>query len=411
MTVKTYMRILVIVIMGKIFLPLVFENLNYPFLGYYALLSLWFVSLVILKPIVLTAKPLLAIYIYMAIYVLMHLLGLYSIGLRWLNIIPLPVLSAVSMLLYFQYSKDLVGIKIVSTAVLIFIAITSLSSVIGLARYPMAARSLAGGQGSASIDAYYQRIGIGNYGFYSGLIFYIPLLVGIVKNQNTSKFIRTLMFLAITLITFANLSSTFTAQILVFVFTFVFALIGSQKMLKTRLFFMLLLIGLIVAPAHWKASFFYKGADVFSTEQVRVRLNAIGDAVQYGVDLDSPQTEAESRLARAPLAYQYFTISPMWGSKIVDPSVGHLFWLNLIAVYGIIGFLPLIYLFLVNFKYVYQIIPDYYRYYYILSIASFIALGMMKNMEGKEMMFIMFFAVPITPFIINLNSKPINTCR
>ena len=113
------------------------------------------------------------------------------------------------------------------------------------------------------------------------------------------------------------------------------------------------------------------------------------------------------RYARYPLLMQSFLSNPIWGGKEWN---GHLFWMNKLAVYGLLGTLPFIYIiyyYVKNIKY----FDDEFSFYFLLSIFSIIGLGLMKALMGRELWYTFFIILPGFYYLQYLKQPQINKLK
>ena len=114
------------------------------------------------------------------------LFDIYNIDFNWFLNEILPVFIAIAIYTYFIKVKDFKGLALISFISLIFIFISLITSIIGLNKYPLAARELAGVlalEGDYARIDYYRNLGIGNYGFFSCVAFMVPVIVYQIKKN------------------------------------------------------------------------------------------------------------------------------------------------------------------------------------------------------------------------------------
>ncbi len=391
------MRFLALIIMARMFLPIIFERITIPYFGYYVLFAIWFISVSLFSPHLFLNKVMIPIYLYAFIYILMNVLGFYDLNIRWLRAFLLPLFFSVSILFYFIDKKDFKGLSIVSQFTIICIIITCFTSLLGLQKYPNAVRLL----GITTIEEaeYYLKLGIGGYGFFSGLSFTLPVFIYIFKDFFNKPIERVIMFLIIMLIADSIFRAALSAPILISFLAIILSLSGSKNIQRTRILLILIILLYILIPNRTIANVFYQISGYSTNTSTKVRMYDIGLAFETGVNVQNPETEVEGRLSRAPMALEAFAESPFTGNRSVNPEAGHLYWLYALALYGLIGFIPLIYAIYYQIKTVYKIIKPSYKFYYILCSFLYILLGLIKNLEGTEILFYMFFLIPSINFI------------
>ncbi len=87
-----------------------------------------------------------------------------------------------------------------------------------------------------------------------------------------------------------------------------------------------------------------------------------------------------------------FVKSPIIGTG--KEGNAHLFWLNILAQFGLVGLLPLIFIIWLQSKKNTKFLSEDILFTYYLSIASFIMLGLMKALGGYPMYLTLFFIIP-----------------
>jgi len=384
--------------MVYLFLPVVFQRIEIPYVGYYTFFTLWFISIALFSPHIFLNKVMVPIYLYAIIYIIMDMLGIYQLNIKWLRAILLPITFSILMLYYFIDNKDIKGLSMVSKFAIICIIITCITSLIGLQKYPNATRFLIGPESQQEAE-YYSKLGIGGYGFFSGLSYTLPALIYITKYYVNKFLNRFFMFLVILLICISIFQAAIAVPILISFLAIILSLSGSKNITQTRILFILIVSLYIIIPNRTIANVFYQISRYSSNTSTQVRMYDVGLAFETGVNLQNPETGVESRLSRAPIALEAFVESPFIGNRGVDPATGHLFWLYSLALFGLIGFIPLIYVIYYEIKTIYKIIRPSYKFYYILCSLLYILLGVMKNLEANQIIFYMFFLIPGINFI------------
>lgn len=399
--VKSYMRFLALIIMGRIFLPVIFEHINLPIIGYYGLFFVWFLSLSVFAPHILVHKCMIPIYIYILVYSIMSLLGYYILNKSWLMSFLLPVFFSVSMLWYFL-ENDYIGLSYIAKFSLGCVIITSITSIYGLIKYPNATRLMIAGA-SAGEFSMFSKMGIGNYGFFSGLSYTLPILIGIERLYLKNNLQKTIGIISIILCFIAIFRAAIAGPVLISLIAIILSWSGSKNIVRTRILFLLILLFYISIPTVIKSKIFYQLSYIAPNTELQLRLKDIGLAIESGVNVQNPTTTVEGRLERVPMGFEAIAESPIVGNKDTQGEVAHLYWLYSWAIFGIIGFIPLIYVVYYEVRIIYKRMDKSFSFYYILSVFLYILLGFLKNMTGKEMMFLIYFVIPSSGFLIIKN--------
>ncbi|MEZ5146692.1 MAG: hypothetical protein R2759_06320 [Bacteroidales bacterium] len=105
------------------------------------------------------------------------------------------------------------------------------------------------------------------------------------------------------------------------------------------------------------------------------------------------------RVARYPLLYEALSDQPILGyfsgdhTKDIDEG-GHLYWMNRLAIFGIVGFI-FYFIFHLNFvKSMLKYFNEEYTFYYLVSVFAFFGLGLMKALAGREFLVLTLFCYP-----------------
>jgi hypothetical protein len=94
------------------------------------------------------------------------------------------------------------------------------------------------------------------------------------------------------------------------------------------------------------------------------------------------------------------------GDKSYNVEGGHIYWMNKLAVMGILGFIFFIQIYYRNISfYIKTIANQEFKLYYLLSVVSFITYGLIKNIGGREAYFMLFFILPSMQFLPLLKTK------
>lgn len=383
-------RILAILIIGEMFLLIVFENLPSILSSFLFYALCWFGALALLQPRVLLSKSSLYIYFWAFLYALFMFMGIYDIDYRFFLSEILYVFLAISIYTYFISVGDYKGLARVILFTLIFIVITNITSIIGLDKFPMAARDLGGIlaiEGQFSLIELYRKMGIASYGFFTGLSFTTLVIVYQIKN-NKGK-IRFLFIILLALIFWGLIKAQITAPLLLGTIGIIIGF-GVTKEFKYSIiivFFILLIFVLI--PKSYISDIIVASANLFGGTTLHNHLIDISNAIDEGIMMGD--THVSYRANRIPFLLEEFSKSPIIGG---GESTGHVFWLDRLSMFGLIGIIPWILILISQIKLNLKILSNDYKFYYLVSMLLFVSLGFMKNMDGREMMIIVFFLIP-----------------
>lgn len=320
------------------------------------------------------------VYLYYIIFFIMRFSGYYDTQNQWFMAYHYPVFSSILIHNYYVYSRDHHSYAKVILAALIFIAITALFNIYVLIRYPEAARQLFGEDTLLhSIGGIYQA-GLGGYGFISAVPFVIPMLVAINKSSGSPR-VRAIIFAFISTILVSVFMSAITAPILMAAICILFALAGQKRFGASIFVSMLLLMAILFVPTSVKSDFFYSISDAIIQKDLSMKMRDIGYVIETGIDTSNPLSTVESRAARIPQNLKAFASNPLFG--IGHETDSHIFWLNMLAQVGLFGTVPLVLILYHHLKLCLRRCDNYYRFYILVSVFLFIALGFMKNIVGN----------------------------
>jgi hypothetical protein len=137
-------------------------------------------------------------------------------------------------------------------------------------------------------------------------------------------------------------------------------------------------------------------SEIIPNREISRKVNDIGLALSTGMDIQVDDNEdittIEGRAARYPMLINIFLNNMIIGSG--NRGNPHIFWLDILAMYGIVGFLPLVLLLYKFMRAMIVNIKQPLRVYVVSSALLFITLGLMKAIAGSLMYIVPFFIVP-----------------
>jgi len=402
-------RILSILTMGSFFLPIVFNNIPYPLSSQQFYLITWLIFLSIFHTKIFFLKNVVFVYLFIIIYFVSSILFWQNIIIGNNNRIDIIwilkeigwTLLAIIMFSYFLKVKDYFGLGLVSLCTLIFILITSISSIVGLSIYPAAARLMAAGIGG-DLTPVFRSLGIGRYGFFTAVAFLSPVFVYYLKNSKLSRSIKVLFLVFIIVSFYATIQSQLTTTLL---FAIIFFVIPIVVNIRKRQFWFILAIFFL-------AMFVFNNliADVlyvisesesleFVSPMLKNKIRDIALTLKIG-DYDPNSTSTyvtRERLSRSYYSFVSFLNNPFIGG---GQASGHAHWLDRLGLFGIVGFLPWILIFYSQISLYTKIFSKNYKTYFQLSFLAFILFGLMKGgLESAETTFSIFFLAPSLFFL------------
>ncbi|MCK4545467.1 hypothetical protein KAU43_08000, partial [candidate division WOR-3 bacterium] len=291
---------------------------------------------------------------------------------------------------YFISIKDYKGLAVVVFFTLIFIVITNITSIIGLNKFPLAARDLGGTlaiEGQFSLIELYRKMGIASYGFFTGLSFTTPVIVYQIKN-NKGK-IRFLFIILLALIFWGLIKAQITAPLLLGTIGIIIGFGGTKEFKYSIIIVFFILLIFVLIPKSYISDIIVASANLFGGATLHNHLIDISNAIDEGIMMGD--THVSYRANRIPFLLEEFSKSPIIGG---GESTGHVFWLDRLSMFGLIGIIPWILILISQIKLNLKILSNDYKFYYLVSMLLFVSLGFMKNVGGREMMIIVFFLIP-----------------
>jgi hypothetical protein len=121
-------------------------------------------------------------------------------------------------------------------------------------------------------------------------------------------------------------------------------------------------------------------------------------------------TGAGRRAARYPLLFDAFINKPLLGDASYNSPFyivegGHLYWMNRLTQWGVLGFLFFVFVLYQIYKRIRSLFDDNFAFYYFLSVSAFILLGLIKNISGREPFLVLIVVIPGLYFLPLLDKK------
>lgn len=299
---------------------------------------------------------------------------------------------------------------------LIFIIVTCAMTIIGSTINPYIVRaSYSSGKEEIMNFMFFRKLGIGSYGFITSIPLLFPALIYLYKQKKDEKLKRRILLGAMIIIyatllkaqIFANI---IVATLIIAVSTFDFSKKKDKHMLQISCLVTLIILFAIIPKSFW-ADLFLMIANLFDSGSVlHYKLTDLASFIAPKIAISS--TGIADRSQRYPMLLKALTASPFFGDASYNSKYAyefragaHLFWMSRLALWGIVGFVPFVWLMNKNFKAVYSFFRREFKIYYLLSIIAFVALGLMKNINFVESFLVLFVIIP------GLYLTPVNAKR
>lgn len=413
---KKIILFILIGLIGSLFLPIVFNNIPFPFSSFY-FYCIGFVLYIIFTDVkILFSKFVLCSYFFIILYSIGiktiwsdRIVGLNEIiTFNWLKLDIMPLFFSSLLLSYFIKKKDSVIFNKMIAFFYISLLITSITSIIGFFIFPEAARISAGGRHLSEYSGvvlFVDKFGVASYSFFSSLTFLIPIIILLFKKKIFHIFNSRLHILIWFIITsFAIIKSQFTSS-LIFLLFFSYLSYILDKLSKAKLIFLIFFfIVLLIIPRSFYASLFYDLSTIFDSQIYSSRIYDLGKTIE-DMDIDrQAESHIGRRLGRTPLLLESIFRNPIIGGGL---NTNHIFFLDRLSMFGLVGLLPWIFLLYLHIKYMKINISKEYYPYYALSIFEFILLGLVKNSGFSQVIITVFFIIPSTFIFIENKEKKI----
>ena len=308
---------------------------------------------------------------------------------RALNFI-LPIIIC-----YYLISNNLKNhIRVLVFVIIGFIAITSITSIIGLLDYPMASRQLATGMsGDPNLMVYYSK----NIGGFE-IAYMIPIVLPIIfamYGKDKLKFIQ-LLVLIVPMIYFI-----YASQYVIALFSLIVSLTSilfSRYISSKKIWFIVFAILVIVLLYRSSiADLLYYLAGNNSSTVLLSRFSVLGDKI---MGLEMTQDVYRLREFAYITSINTFLSNPIFGGVISGSGKigGHSFILDLLASYGVIGIIVLFVTFKQIFKYLYR--PFKEQNYYGYMLWSFILSIFLSIINTSANIFAIGLFVPTVAFYL-----------
>lgn len=239
--------------------------------------------------------------------------------------------------------------------------------------------------------ATYKKMGIATFGFFTGLAFAFPVIIGTVKYKWKSKQNKIIFIFGLTILFISYIKAQYTAAFLYALTGSIIALIGKKN--KMMLIFFIFLV-ITVSVSYSDFAFIDILSDVagnMGSSFLQERLNDFGVFLKSGADISISNTHAGEKLSRIPLLVQSAKTNPFLSGGL---NFGHNFWFDWLSLYGIIGLIPWIVIILQQIKLNLKIFNTEFKTYYLLSMFSFISFGFINALRGSHIYASVFVLIP-----------------
>jgi len=385
-------------------LYIVFRNLGRE-LGSFAFLwaPITLVLLVYTRPRIFTKKTISILLLYGVVMIGILQLILWRYMEEWNQIrILLEFYNLVIMMAILGYYKDrndFVKLAWLSKWAVFFIVVTLISTNIALYFDPLLVRESArSGMFTIGQKELFRISGAMDYASAQSIICLIPILIYHIKRNQRMVFSPKVLVIILILILILQIRAQVFANLLVTILITILSLLGTRRLRTSIVTLTLFGILFVAVPNSVYVNMFESLSNQFSPNtEINRKL------IDFSIYIENPEfeidTEAGSRAARYPLLFEALVANPLRGDasynslKHISPG-GHLYWMNRLALWGIPGFLFFIFVLYKIFKSISSLFDDEYRFYYYLSIATIVLLGLLKAVGGSEPWLMLIIVIP-----------------
>ncbi len=401
---RGYFYFISFMLMASTFLPLVTNNVRFITNDFWWSI-IWLFSLIVFKPQVFQNKLILFVILYGVIFILILLNTLWvnvdegnkhQITEEWYD-----VLVALSVLTYFRIEQDYFRFAKLVKWIMIFIFITAVMSIVVSLMDPMYVRDLTGIADyklNSEVETIlsYKKYGGGDYSFASGLVCLFPILIYYFKNNHKCIIKKQYVLIFAVVCFFALLRIQIFANILISSFIIAFSILGTKNLKRNIIILSFVIVVILCIPMRFYTDIMIYASTWFpSNSEIHFKLN---ETVKFLLG-NYAGSDITARADRYPLLQKAFIANPLLGHFISgrtnDIFLGyHLYWMNKLAVYGLLGTIPFLYIIYNFIKGSLKYFDKEFTFYFSLSIFSIVVLGLMKALAGRATWYVFFIIVP-----------------
>lgn len=407
MSKKKIFRFLSIIVVFAVIMPI--AKLEAPVIQRFQNIAfLWFLFVIFMKPKLLIHKLMLVFYFAFIVNLIIwaSINNKFSFNYNTADILRFcfPYMwigLAVNLNLYFIKSNDYEGFKGTINVAFILILLTSITSILGLNIFPNASRSM--NQGTMAIDYnlhnYYSKIGIAGYGFYTMVMLLIPIIIFLIK-KTKAKFFKLIYYLILLIFFYSTYKAQHTT---ILVFAIVGFIVSHFNLNKNFWLKSSVAVLFAVIFSFFLSEMIYSVTENMEASTVAKRLNDIAFTLDEGFVDDS--YFVTERLGRTQSSIDLFFINPIFGS---GESSGHAYWIDRLALTGIVGLLFYANIFFKSYKFNSHFFSHNIKYFQLIYF-MILLFGVIKNMTSFEIWFTPLLLAPCVLWLEHGKSNKIVT--
>lgn len=397
-------------LMASALFPLLFNNLPPIIRSHHIWTILWFASVLTLSPRILFKKPMNLVWFY-GIFLVVSLLAFNKRMDDWNKKLLIDefyqIAVAISVISYFNYTKEYKSLAIIIKWSLIFSFITVIMSFVSATIDPMYARNIVGAtsigtEEDRELVMSFKKYGGGGYSSAIAFIGLISLLLYYYKNRYLLPINRTYILLFIISLYIALISMQIFTNLLLSLIVLLFSVVSTERRKNAILLTSLVAIIFFLMPNYIYVDGLRVAANLFKDHsELNYKFNDLARFIETGASVDQ-STGAGGRVERYPMLWNSFIHSPIMGCYYLNDSGGygygseggHLYWMNKITVTGLVGLLIFGLMVYNVVKTQLKYVKTDYRYYYLLAVIFMLGYGIFKSVAGREMWYTLFILLP-----------------
>lgn len=401
---------MIIKITTSIFLLLVLIGSTLPMLSALTGVNYFIPALAILTVLIITRYPkiiydksFIVFYLYSVTILLIYYLSFDSVDI--INIISARLIAIyVSLLLvnFITRETDKIYSIMIVLILLIIVVIRCYYAIKVDYMFPLMARKIAGLVETEPLK--YIQMGVGTFSFINALTFLvIPIMYVSINVNNYLIKLLSVLIMALTVYTiyYTSWGISFIISIILVSFMIFNKNNDNYNIIKILKFSIIVLITLILFQLTLNSSFIADNINPILYEKLIDISSSISSNEQVG--------QVEDRSSLYSISIATFISNPLFGSMI-DAIGGHAYWLDHLAMFGLVGIVPLSMLLYLLVKKITDMLPSQYHKLFWLNVFVFIVFGCIKNLGGYEFYLYLFV---LGPLLVNLFSPmfSVNKCN
>lgn len=348
---------------------------------------LFLMAVLVLDPKLLFNKPMLLLFAYFAYTGLLHFANdSFNLSGHVANVMEfaIPAVLGLSVMKH----NDEKEIKILSVFAIVLTIANMIISINACRIYPDAIRGLVGATalGDIQMAQKYSRLGVCGYGF-AAMMMLTPTLAYNIMKCCTRKWQRFLclmvIFLSFVFLYYAGVTTPLLISLILLLYSVFFKEVSLKQLI------VLGCVGSMVIPVLLTL---LSDIPIFEGTNFESRIDTLNSAANGG------NIEDDGDLAiRLSLIIKTLTAifkNPLFGSLNADIG-GHNYLLDIVAKYGMLGFILFFSFFKSMYKMISTFLPASQKYVFSLCVMGVIILGILKNCSGIEYWLYMLLYIPV----------------